>query len=178
MKPLRPAKNILNKTLGETMMTKKILGLIICCLVISCAAVFAQTAPKQSEDETGVREIVRQMESGWNAHDGKAFAAPFAADADYVVVNGMHVKGRDAIDKGHAEIFATVYKDSRNTATVKSVRFVRKDVAVVHVEWNLEFRIGGEAKKGHALSTMIMTKDGGKWSIAAFQNTPIQPMGK
>ena len=155
-------------------MMKKILGLIICSLVISCAAVFAQTAPKQGDDETAVREIVRQMENGWNAHDGKAFSAPFAPDADYVVVNGMYLKGRDSVEKGHAEIFATIYKDSRNTATVKSLRFVRKDVAVVHVEWNLEFRMGGETRKGQALSTIIMAKDNGKWSIVAFQNTPVQ----
>jgi uncharacterized protein (TIGR02246 family) len=159
-------------------MMKKILGLVICSLVIFCAAAFAQTAPKQGEDETAVREIVRQVENGWNAHDGKAFAAPFALDADYVVVNGMSLKGRDAIEKGHIGIFTTIYKDSRNAATVKSVRFLRKDVAVVHVEWNLEFRIGGETKKGHAMNTMIMTRDGGKWSIAAFQNTPIQTAGQ
>jgi len=24
---------------------------------------------------------------------------------------------------------------------------------------------------------MVMTKEGGSWSIAAFQNTPIQPEG-
>jgi len=51
-------------------------------------------------------------------------------------------------------------------------------VAIVHVEWNLEFRAGGETRKGHAMNTMVMTRDGGKWSIAAFQNTPIQAEGR
>ncbi|HEX8734381.1 MAG TPA: SgcJ/EcaC family oxidoreductase [Pyrinomonadaceae bacterium] len=155
-------------------MMKKILGLIICSLIIFCATAFAQTAPNRSEDETAIREIVRQLENGWNTHDGKAFAAPFAADADYVVANGMYVKGRDGIEKGHTEIFANIYKDSRNTATIKSVRFLRKDVAAVHVEWNLEFRVGGETKKGHAINTLIMTKESGKWNIAVFQNTSVQ----
>ena len=134
----------------------------------------AQTSEKMSRDETAVRQIVQQVQDGWNAHDGKAFAAPFAADADYVIVNGMQINGREAIEKGHIGIFTTIYKDSRNIATIKSVRFLRKDVAVVHIEWNLEFTVGGETRKGHALNTMIMTKDKGKWSIAAFQNTPIQ----
>ena len=134
----------------------------------------AQTSERMSRDETDVRQIVQQVQDGWNAHDSKAFAAPFAADADYVVVNGMQIKGREAIEKGHIGIFTTIYKDSRNIATIKSVRFLRKDVAVVHIEWNLEFTVGGETRKGHALNTMIMTKDKGKWSIAAFQNTPIQ----
>ena len=134
----------------------------------------AQTTQKSNKDEAAIRQVVQQVQDGWNAHDGKAFAAPFAADADYVVVNGMKLKGREAIEKGHTAIFTTIYKDSHNVGTVRSIRFLRPDVAVVHVEWNLEFRAGGETRKGHALSTMVMTKENGKWSIAAFQNTYIQ----
>jgi uncharacterized protein (TIGR02246 family) len=131
-----------------------------------------------NKDEDAIRQVVQQVQDGWNAHDGKAFAAPFATDADYVVVNGMRLTGREAIEKGHTGIFTTIYKDSHNVATVKSIRFLRSDVAVVHVEWNLEFRAGGETKKGHAMNTMVMTKENGKWSIAAFHNTPIQPQGR
>jgi len=137
-------------------------------------SVTAQTPQKMSADEAAVRQVVQQVQDSWNAHDGKAFAAPFAADADYVVVNGMYIKGRDEIEKGHTGIFATIYKDSRNIGTIKSVRFLRKDVAVVHVAWNLEFTAGGAKRTAQALNTMIMTKDKGKWGIAAFQNTPVQ----
>ncbi|HJR06493.1 MAG TPA: SgcJ/EcaC family oxidoreductase [Pyrinomonadaceae bacterium] len=140
--------------------------------------VTAQTASTANTDEAAIRHVVQQVQDAWNTHDGKAFAAQFAADADYVVVNGLYLKGRDAIEKGHVGIFTTIYKDSRNVATFKSVRFLRPDVAVAHVEWNLEFKVGGETRKGHAMNTMFMTKEGGKWSIAAFQNTPIQPEGR
>ena len=156
-------------------MSGKIIGTI---LITICAASFgfaqAKTSKTGNQDETAIRQIVKDVETGWNALDGKMFAAPFASDADYVIVNGMHIKGRDAIEKGHTGIFTTVYKDSRNAATVKSVRFLRPDVAVVHVEWNLEFSANGETKKARAMNTMIVTKDNGKWSIAAFHNTPVQ----
>ena len=151
---------------------------VLALLLFSVQVSKAQAPANSSADEAALRQIVKQVEDGWNAHDGKAFAAPFASDADYVVVNGMYIKGREAIEKGHTGIFTTIYKDSHNVSTIKSVRFLRPDVAVVHVEWNLEFKAGGETKKGHALNTMIMTKDGGKWSIAAFHNTPIQPQGR
>lgn len=108
----------------------------------------AQTSSGSGADESALRQIVKQVEAGWNAHDGKAFAAPFATDADYVVVNGMSIKGREAIEQGHTGIFTTIYKDSHNVATIKGVRFLRPDVAVVHVEWNLEFTAGGETRKG------------------------------
>lgn len=158
----------------------KMSGKIFAAILITiCAATlgFAQEKTSATQDENAVRQIVKSVENGWNAHDGKAFAAPFASDADYVIVNGMHIKGRDAIEKGHVGIFTTIYKDSRNAATIKSVRFLRPDVAVVLVEWNLEFKANGETRKGHAMNTMIITKDNGKWSIAAFHNTPIMPQG-
>ena len=147
--------------------------LVVACSLFSGPAVSAQTPTVSSTDEAAVRKVVQQVQDGWNAHDGKAFAAPFATDADYVVVNGMRAKGREEIEKGHTGIFSTIYKDSKNMATVHSVRFLRPDVAVVHVEWNLEFTVGGEKKKGHAMNTMVLTREDGKWSIAAFQNTPI-----
>jgi uncharacterized protein (TIGR02246 family) len=138
----------------------------------------AQTPATSGADETAIRQIVQQVQDGWNALDGKAFAAPFATDADYVVVNGMKIKGREDIEKGHTQIFTTIYKESHNVGTVRSVRFLRPDVAVVHVEWNLEFSMGGEKRKALAMNTMVMTKDSGKWSIAAFHNTPVQPQGR
>jgi uncharacterized protein (TIGR02246 family) len=138
----------------------------------------AQTSQDSKSDEAAIRKVVQQVQDGWNAKSGEAFAAPFAADADYVVVNGLKLKGRDLIAKGHMSIFLTIYKDSHNVATVQSIRFLRPDVAVVHVEWNLEFRLNEKTEKGHAINTMVMTKDGGKWRIAAFQNTSIQPPGR
>ena len=149
-------------------------AIVLAFVSLAAEARYGQTPPKSNSDEAALRQIVQQLQDGWNAHDGKAFAAPFAADADYVVVNGMKIKGRDAIEQGHTGIFTTVYKDSRNVATVKGVRFLRPDVAVVHVEWNLEYRTDGKLATGHAINTMVMTKDGGKWSIAAFHNTPIR----
>lgn len=157
---------------------KRIAAVTLFALALSAAA-HGQTAAAKPDakdtagDEAAIRAVVQSVQDAWNAHDGKAFAAPFAADADYVVVNGMYLKGRDVIEGGHTQIFSTIYKESRNAATVKAVRFLRPDVAVAHVEWNLEIRPGGE--KARAMNTMVLTKDGGKWSIAAFHNTPVQP---
>jgi uncharacterized protein (TIGR02246 family) len=143
-------------------------------LLMSVQVSATQTPQNSGKDEEAIRQIVRQLQDGWNAHDGKAFAAPFAADADYVIVNGMRITGREAIEQGHTNIFTTIYKDSHNVATVKSIRFLRPDIALVHVEWNLEFRVGAETQKARAMNSIVLMKEGGKWSIVAFHNTPIQ----
>lgn len=152
----------------------KTFGVLFIFAVISAAA-HAQGVGKNDKSEDAIRKVVSQVEAGWNAHDAKTFAGPFAEDADYVVVNGMYIKGREAIDKGHAGIFAGIYKESKNAATIKSIRFLRPDIAVVHVEWNLEFMAGGLKQTARAMNSMIMSETGGKWSIASFHNTPIQP---
>lgn len=162
-------------------MSKRIqsfVAIALALLTLAAQASHAQTPQNSSSDEAAIRRIVQQLQDGWNAHDGKAFAAPFAADADYVVINGMKIKGKADIEQGHIGIFATVYKDSHNDGTVKSVRFLRPDVAVVHVEWSLEFRTGDKTEKGRAMCSMVMAKEGGKWAIASFQNTPIKTEGR
>ncbi len=160
-------------------MSQRIKLFAVAVVAFMSISVPANNTQNSSKDEAAIRQVVQQVQDGWNAHDGKAFAAPFALDADYVVVNGMNMKGRETIEKGHTAIFSTIYKDSRNAGTVKSIRFLRPDVAVVHTEWNLLHDLSdGETRKGHALNTIVMTKEKGKWSIAAYQNTPIRAEGR
>lgn len=150
-------------------------------LVLAALAALAPRAAAQeaaavragAADEAAVRESVRQMEAGWNTRSGAAFARPFAEDADYVVINGMQLKGRGAIDKGHQQIFDTIYKDSTLALSLKQLRLLRPDVAVAHVSARLKVRHGEQTQEGDAIITLVLTKDKGEWHVAAFQNTGV-----
>lgn len=122
-------------------------------------------------DEAAIRENVKHMETGWNTKSGALFAKPFAEDADYVVINGMYIKGRSVIETAHQRIFDTIYKDTTINLAVKQIRFLRPDVAVVHVN----ARRNGPTKEltTEALLTLFMTKEKAGWTIAAFQNTQV-----
>lgn len=124
-------------------------------------------------DDAALRESVRQLESGWNAKSGAQFAKPFAEDADYVVINGLQIKGRAAIAEGHQRIFDTVYKETVLSLSVRQVRMLRADVAVVHVSGRLKSSGGADARETGAVITLVMTKENGAWKIAAFQNTAV-----
>ena len=126
---------------------------------------------QRSADETAIRENVAQLESAWNAKSGPAFAKPFAEDADYVVINGMYLKGRPTIEKTHQQIFDTIFKDTTLTLKVRQIRFLRSDVAVVHVDGHRD----GPTKDlvQDALLTLVMTKEKDRWIVAAFQNTAV-----
>lgn len=133
----------------------------------------AQTQTTGGGDDAALRENVRQMEAGWNSKSGAAFAKPFADDADYVIINGMQLKGREAIAEGHQRIFDTFYKDSVLALSVKHARMLRADVAVVHVSAHLKSSQAAGAQEGDAVITLVMTKENGAWKIAAFQNTGV-----
>ncbi|HEX5759756.1 MAG TPA: SgcJ/EcaC family oxidoreductase [Thermoanaerobaculia bacterium] len=135
----------------------------------------ATAANAPSDDEAAIRDVVRRVEAGWNAGSGEAFAAPFAEDADYVVINGDRIKGRQTNAARHQQSFDTIYKGRRNELTVDSVRFLRPDVAVAHVRAHLRFTRDGKPVEGNAISTWVLTKGPDGWSIAAFQNTGVRP---
>jgi len=147
-------------------------------LMFTALSFYAQEKAKTSgagSDEAMIRANVEQMAKGWNTKSGAEFAKPFAEDADYVIVNGMHVKGRAAIDKGHQDIFDTIYKNSNVAVTVEQIRFLRSDVAVVHVRSALTVTRENSTRTNDGRITLIMTKNKDRWEIAAFQNTAIQP---
>lgn len=141
--------------------------------LLMCGASFAQSASTKGEDEKAIRANLEQMIKGWNMKSGAEFAKPFAEDSDYVVVNGMHLKGRVANAAGHQHIFDTFYKDTDVAGTVEQIRFLRPDVAVVHALAE-RFPKADKSKTVKSRLTMVMVKNNGKWEIAAFQNTQIQ----
>jgi uncharacterized protein (TIGR02246 family) len=132
-----------------------------------------QPAPSAADD-AAIRESVRQLEAGWNSKSGALFARPFAEDADYVIINGMHIRGREAIDKGHQHIFDTRMKETTLSLSVKQTRYVRPDVAVVHVGARLRApQAAGGEREADASITLVMSKEKGGWRIVAFQNTLV-----
>jgi uncharacterized protein (TIGR02246 family) len=163
-----------------TLNNRRFLCILTALVVAACCApggyARPSTAPDtNAADEAAIRENVRGMEVGWNTKSGALFAKSFAADADYVVVNGMHIRGREAIAQGHQRIFDTIYKNSTVTISIKQIRFLRPDVAVVHVQGVNKVRQGEETREMNAMITLVLTKEKGEWKIAAFQNTQIAP---
>jgi uncharacterized protein (TIGR02246 family) len=53
-----------------------------------------QTPPPNAPDEDAICAIQQQMIDAWNTGSGVPFAAPFTDDADFVVFEGAHLKGR------------------------------------------------------------------------------------
>ena len=135
-----------------------------------------------------MRKVVNGFAEAWNRHDTNARGALFTPDADFVNVTGTHWKGRESIQLNTAFLHGAIPADSAGVTLPKSaygifktskwtikqidVRFLRKDVAVVHVHGELQ----GDARTKdtrRTLLVMILTKENGEWLVAVVQNTEI-----
>lgn len=145
-------------------------------LLLVFSSVFTLTALAQStqRDDAEITWLVATMEEGWAKKEGALFAQPFAENSDYVIINGMHLKGRMAIANGHQHIFDTFYKGTRIKTTMEGIRYLKPDVAIAHFRSNLTGTINGKAVDGIGRITLTLMKEAGKWEIQAFQNTSIE----
>jgi uncharacterized protein (TIGR02246 family) len=128
-------------------------------------------------ERTALENIVRQLEAAWNAMDGAAFAAPFADDAEFITIRGEYFRGRTAIAAGHAALFRGIYAGSTNHCAVEGVRLLRPEVALVRVHSVVHVPQGPLAGRHAARFSLILTKEGGGWEIAALHNTLEAPPG-
>jgi uncharacterized protein (TIGR02246 family) len=126
-----------------------------------------------TSDEGAIQEILRQLETAWNAADSGSFAAAFAEDANFIQIFGGQLDGRAAIEASHRHIFDTIYKDSHASFQLRNIRFVRPDVAIVFARARVNFQEGKEAREIDTRPTLIVAKQGQAWHIVAFQNTKI-----
>lgn len=135
------------------------------------------TAAAAAAAHTKVAAITQAMQDAWNAADGEAFTASFSDDADFVNVFGMHVRGREEIRRGHEFILKGPYAGSTNRYVLESVRLLRPDVALAHVNATLQIPAGPMAGEHQARYSMVLTHADGRWRIDNFHNTFVRDHG-
>lgn len=139
----------------------------------------AEPEGSREKDERAIQGIIDDYAATWNDHDMKASAELFSDDADCVVISGKHMKGRDEIFRYHDELHKAAFKDRRLSAQLKDLRFLRPDVAIGHVAFEGKTTSTAADTRGAttALATVVLEREQGRWSIAAFHNTLLTKSG-
>ncbi|HEX6216245.1 MAG TPA: SgcJ/EcaC family oxidoreductase [Vicinamibacterales bacterium] len=125
-------------------------------------------------DREAVAAIVHELEASWNAADGARFGVPFTDDADFVTIRAEHLRGREAIAKGHQGIFNSIYKGSTVSYELVNVRPIAPGVQVAHVRTELNAPSGPLAGRHNSLFTIVLVQQQNDWRIAAFHNTLVR----
>ena len=128
-------------------------------------------------DETEIQQLLGELMDAWNRGDASAYGARYRADGTFTNVNGGFHVGRDEFNLRHDEVFRGVFKGTTLSLTTRKLRFLRPDIAVVDIDvgvFGCHARPPGvQAGPNGALRTcllLVLTKDDGKWWIAAYHN--------
>jgi len=132
-----------------------------------------------SYDEAAIRAIYQQKIDGWNSGNGKAFAAPYTEDSDYIGFDGTYLKGREEIASLHQMLFDKFVKGSRLVGKIRRIRFLTSNIAIV-------VAVGGTVMAGqsdidperNSIHMLVAIKQNGKWHFTAFQNSRAQFIGR
>ena len=131
-----------------------------------------------------IEKLVARLQSAWNAHDFRAYAACFHDDAVFTNVFGLIRNGRAEIESSHlATSFLNMFRDSHYEATETRVMLLRPDIAQVDVRWQMTGSrdpFGNAVPKRHGLLNLVATrehagKDAGAWLFKTFHNQDLPP---
>jgi uncharacterized protein (TIGR02246 family) len=110
--------------------------------------------------------------AAFNKGDAKAVAGFWTPNGDYVDQVGRHFKGRAAIEKLFAKVFAA-QKGAKLTVTVTSARLVTNDVAIEDGITAVAPPDGGPPTA--AQFTAVLVKKDGEWYFESVRDSVAQP---
>ena len=157
---------------------EKEMNAMIVVLSMGMVALAQTASPVPPPDEKPIQQLVFVFVGAWNKHDVHAFAETFAEDADFTNVRGIRAHGRGAIERFHAPVFETIFKQSHQTTTDVRIRFLTSNVASVDVRWEMT---GSTAPDGtpvqlrKGLLNWLVTNHDGKWLITVMHNQDLTP---
>ena len=131
-----------------------------------------------TEHERAARELYAALLDCWNRRDAAGMAALFAPEGAIVGFDGSQAATPAAIE-GHLTPIFTSHPTPAYVAKVRGVRALGPDVALLQA-------VAGLVPPGrndinptiNAVQTMLASRDGGRWRIELFQNTPAALHGQ
>jgi uncharacterized protein (TIGR02246 family) len=151
---------------------------LIILLAGSAGLLFARVAAP----EAPIRDIVAQQAAAWNAGDGQAYAEHVAPDVSFTNLFGMVMYGAPAFAKRHTEILATFYRGTTKHHSIRRIRFVTLDVAIVDIDNEVRgvkvMPAGIDVPPDGVVKTQLMevfVRRNGRWWIEAYHNVAIKP---
>ena len=137
------------------------------------AAAPPAAAQKADEDRPADRDAVRkaldEFCTAFQKGDGKAVAALWTAEGEYVGDDGTAIRGRAALEKDYAKFFAK-NPDNRLEVEVETLRFPSRDTAVV--EGHFKLRQGKAKELVVSRCSFLYAREDGKWLVAIAREWP------
>ena len=151
-------------------------------ILLLAAALQPAPAARATPDETAIRTIVADQAAAWTAGDIKRYTRGVAPDVAFTNLFGMVMYGAAAFEKRHAEILATFYKGTTKHHTIRRLRFITPDVAIVDIDNEVRgvktMPAGIAVPPDGVIKTQLMevfVRREGTWWVEAYHNVDVKP---
>jgi uncharacterized protein (TIGR02246 family) len=145
-----------------------------------------QSPPAVSKQDAGadaaIRAIVAEQAAAWDAGDAERYAVRVSPEVSFTNLFGMVMYGKDAFVSRHRDILSTFYKGTRKIHTIRRVRFISPDTAIVDIDNEVRgvktMPTGIAVPPDGVVKTQLMevfARRDGQWWIEAYHNVDVKP---
>jgi uncharacterized protein (TIGR02246 family) len=129
-------------------------------------------------EEKAIRLIYQNLLQAWNNMNAKEYAGLFAKDANLVGFDGSIANGREQILSHLSTVFES-HKTGKYVSLVREVKFLDDSIAVLRAAAGMVPAGQKDINPAiNAIQTAILQKQGEKYRIVLFQNTPAAFHGR
>ncbi|MFO0955980.1 MAG: SgcJ/EcaC family oxidoreductase [Isosphaeraceae bacterium] len=119
-------------------------------------------------DRAAIQASIQGFLKALAARDAKAAAGFWTAGGEYKNLAGETTRGREALEKGFAEIFGRT-AELKVDVDSESIRFLSNDLAID--EGTITVRRGSAEPESHAAYRATMVREGGRWLFAELSES-------
>jgi uncharacterized protein (TIGR02246 family) len=133
------------------------------------------TTRDHGDDIAAIRQVIADIETGFNANDPELLVAHFTRNGSAVSVAGVLLSGREEMLEASRAGLAGPLRDQYARYELGDVTFLRPDVAVAHKRaWAIDAE-GEPIDVDHTMIALyVLVREDGRWWVAARQNTMVK----
>lgn len=127
-------------------------------------------------DESAIRKSIEDTIAAFNTRKANAILQAYTRYLDVVTARGEHLRQRDELEERLEGLFARSDFALQQRLVDLSIRFVRDDLALAHLEIETSgaASTSGEPLAPHReLSLRVYLREGDSWKVTAFHNTVV-----
>jgi uncharacterized protein (TIGR02246 family) len=130
-----------------------------------------------TKDLDDLKSLPDKWEKYWNKHNMDSLSTMLTEDVDFVNLAGIWLKGKTASINLLRLVHQTTFKSSVWTTDSVKIRYVKPDLAILHIGWGLSGDVdpdGTNRNPKHGIFTWVVIKEKEQWKLLEMDNVNIK----